>query len=321
MRRYCAAGCVLLGLLLPDLGAEAQWAPGQLVRIVVPFPAGGPGDVLARLLADQISETTRQKLLVEPRPGGGSVIATEAVARAPPDGGTLLLVANSFLINASLKASLPYDPLSSFAPICLLAHTPLVLVVNSGSDYHSLDEFVVAGREAGGRISVGGTGPSTTQHVAIEALKLATGADMTFVPFSGDPAAINSLLGGHITAALANYTSVRGHLGGALRALAVGSQTRLAELPDVPTFVESGFKEIDAVAWMGMVLPAKTPDHQTAAIASHFRLALDSEQIKAKLKTIGLAPAGICGPEFGMYLREQYQRTIRIVRATKMNAE
>ena len=161
LRRLCVMGIAVLSLATSSGHAEAQWPPEKTVRIVVPFAAGGVGDVLIRLLAERVSDKTKQKIVTEPRPGGGGVIGTEAVARSSPDGATLLFVANSFLINASLKAGLPYDPLTSFEPICLLARSPLVLVVNTKSSHQSLSQFIAAARQPQSELSVGG---DRTQH-------------------------------------------------------------------------------------------------------------------------------------------------------------
>jgi tripartite-type tricarboxylate transporter receptor subunit TctC len=321
MKCLCIGGIVLLGLVTSNVPADGQWPPQKTVRIVVPFAAGGIGDVFMRLLAQEVGDKTNRTIIVDTRPGGGGVIGTEAVARSSPDGETLLLVANSFLINANVKANLPYDPLTSFTPICLLAQSTLVLVVNTKSSYQSLSQFMAAAREPQSPLSVGGTGPNTTQHVAIEALKQASNAHLRFVPFGGDPPAVNNLLGGHITAALANYAGVKAHLGAALRPLAVGSRDRLAELSDVPNFSEAGFAEIDAVAWIGLVLPAKTPEQTTAQIAAHFRAALDAPGVKTKLEALALTPVGLCGIDFGAFLREQQERTARTVKAAKMKVD
>ena len=314
-------GIAVLSLATSSVRADTQWPSEKTVRIVVPFPAGSTADVMMRLLAQEVSNRTSRTIIVEARPGGGAVIGTEAVARSSPDGTTLLFVANSFLINASVKVSLPYDPLTSFAPICLLARSPMVLVVNTNSRYPSLSQFIAAAREPQSLLSVGGAGPNTTQHVAIEALKHASNAHLQFVPFGGDPPVVNSLIGGHITAALVNYGFVKSHLGAALRPLAVGSRNRLAELPDVPTFSEAGFNEIDAVAWIGLVLPAKTPEQTTAQIAAHFRSALDAPEVKARFKALALIPVGLCGTDFGAFLREQQERTARIVKAANMKVD
>jgi tripartite-type tricarboxylate transporter receptor subunit TctC len=315
------AGMVLLSLAAPAVRAETRWPAEKTVRIVVPFAAGGIGDILMRLLAQEVSDKANGTIIVENRPGAGGVIGTEAVSRSSPDGTNLLLVGNSFLINAHVAARLPFDALTSFAPICLLAHSPLVLVVNTKSKYLSLAEFIEAARESQNWLTIGGTGPNTTQQLAFEALKQATNADLSFLSFSGDPPAVIDVLGGHVTAALTNYAGVKDHLGAALRPLAVGSYERLAELPDVPSFSELGFTEIDAIAWIGMVLPAKTPEDITAQIATHFRSALDMPGIRTKLKALGLMPIGKCGGDFASYLREQYERYGRVVKAAGITAQ
>jgi tripartite-type tricarboxylate transporter receptor subunit TctC len=315
------AGIVLLSLAAPTARAETRWPAEKTVRIVVPFAAGGIGDVLMRLLAQEVGDKANRTIIVENRPGAGGVIGTESVSRSLPDGTNLLLVANSFLINAHVAARLPYDVLTSFAPICLLAHTPMVLVVNTKSRYLTFAEFIEAAREPQNRLTIGGTGPNTTQHLALEALKQATNADLSFVSFSGDPPAVTNVLSGHITAALANYAGVKDHLGAGLRPLAVGSYERLAELPDVPSLSELGFTEIDAIAWIGLVLPARTPEDITAQIATHFHSALDVPGIRTKLKALGLTPIGKCGEDFASYLRQQYDRYGRVVKAAGIKAQ
>jgi tripartite-type tricarboxylate transporter receptor subunit TctC len=320
MRIWRPISIALLNLALLGDPVAAQWPPEKPVRIIVPLASGGVGDVLMRLLAQEIGANTNRTIIVENRPGGGTVIGTEVAARASPDGATLLFVANSFLINGSLNASLPYDPLTSFVPICLLARTPFVLVVGRNSPFQTLSQFIAAARGPQGQIAVGATGPHTTQHLAIEALNQASQADLRFLPFGGDIPAINNLLGGHVPAVLANYGAVRAHLGGALQPLAVGSRDGLAELPNVPTFSEAGFDEVDAVAWMGLVAPAKTQEQTTVSIAGLVRLALDAPAIKAKAEALAFVPAGSCGEEFGAFLRQEHERIARLVKAVHMKA-
>jgi tripartite-type tricarboxylate transporter receptor subunit TctC len=310
-----------LSLVVPCVRAEAQWLSGKTVRIIVPFAAGSVADVVTRLLAQEVGDETTQTIVVENRPGGGGVIGTEVVARSSPDGATLLFVSNSFLINASLRTDLPYDPLTSFSPICLLALSPMIFVVNSSSNYQSLSQLITAARDPQSTLTVGGTGPNTTQHVAVEALKRASDAHLQFVPFGGDPPVIGSLLGGHVAAALVNYGSVKLHLGAGLRALAVGSHDRLADLPDVPTFSEAGYDEINALPWLGLVLPEKVPSETITQIAAHFRYALNAPAIQTKLRALSLVPIGSCGEEFGVFLREQQDLTARSVKASNMKID
>ena len=320
IRSKTAFGLAVLLSIPLAAPAAAQWPPKNTVHIIVPFAAGGIGDVLMRVLAQEVSQKTNGTILVETRPGGGGVIGTDAVARSSPDGTTLLLVGSSFIINANLQ-SLPYDPLTSFVPICLLARTPLVFVVNRKSGYQSLSQFIAAARDPDRQISVGGTGPNTTQHLAIESLKQASNTHLQFVPFGGDPPAVNSLLGGHITAVLGQYAGVKAYLGAALRPLAVGGHDRLPELPDVPTFTEAELAEFDAVAWIGLVLPRNTPEHIATQIATYFRAALDAPEVKTKLEALALAPVGLCGTDFGAFLHKEQERTVRIVRAAKMKVD
>jgi tripartite-type tricarboxylate transporter receptor subunit TctC len=305
----------LAAILSPH--AQAQWPADTSVRIVVPFAAGGIGDVLMRLLAQEVSEKSSRTIRVENRPGGGGVIGTETVARAAPDGTTLLMVASSFLINASVRSDLPYDPLTSFAPICALALSPMVFVVDRRSRYASLSQFMTAAREPQNSFSVGGTGPNTPQHLAVKALNKASHTDLQFVPFTGDPPAVSSLLGGHITAVLGNYAGVKAHLSAELRPLAVGSRDRLAQLPDIPTFSQAGFDGIEAVAWIGLVVPAKTPYQTAVEIADRFRSAIDAPTIKSKLGALGLTPTTLCNAEFGSFLRERREWIGRMVEPSK----
>ena len=202
------------------LGGQAGWAqPQQTIRIIIPFPPGGATDIVGRLLADQISRTQGVSAIVENRPGAGSVIGTEAVARAAPDGNTLLMPANFFVINRIVH-KLSYDPLS-FEPICVLVRAAHVVTVNSTSPYRTLGDYLAAARAQPGALTNASVGPATAQHIALEMLKRAANVDITFVPFSGNVPAINALLGGHVTSAIVNYPEVAEQVkSGKLRALA-----------------------------------------------------------------------------------------------------
>jgi tripartite-type tricarboxylate transporter receptor subunit TctC len=310
---------VFLSLAVLSPIARAQWPADVSVRIVVPYAAGGIGDVLTRLLAQEVSEKSDRTIRIENHPGAGGLIGTETVARAAPDGTTLLMVANSFLINSIVKADPPYDPLTSFTPICALALSPMVFVVDRKSNYDSLSQIITVAHDPQNSLSVGATGPNTTQHLAVKALNQASHAYLQFVPFAGDPPAIDSLLGGHVTAVLGNYGDVKAYLDSELRPLAVGSHERLAQLPDVPTFSQAGFDKVDAVAWIGLVAPAKTPHLTAVQIADRFRSALDASAIKSKLEALGLTPITLCNEEFGSFMKEQQEWITRTVKPSKYN--
>jgi tripartite-type tricarboxylate transporter receptor subunit TctC len=306
-------------LLTLSLGEAFSETP-RTIKIIVPFPPGGGADVLARLLVDQINHAQGTTILVENRPGAASVIGTEAVLHAAPDGNTLLTPANSFVINPILK-KLNYDPLTSFEPICYLVRSPQVLAVNSGAPYQTLADFLLAARARPAELTLASVGPATAQHIAFELLKRAAGVNINFVPYAGNAPAVNALLGRHVTSVLVNYPELAEHVhADKLRALATASRTRIEQLPNVPTFVESGYKDYEAETWLGLVAPAHTPKEVVAQLAGWFTAAMQVPSIKARLIAVGLYPVGICGTEFAMHLRTQYDNYARVIREANIEA-
>ncbi len=306
----------VLALPLAIAGAaDAQTASGRNIRIVVPFPPGGTADVLARILGQEIASKNGPTILVENRPGGGTVIATDLVARSVPDGNTLLLMANSFVINASVRASLPYDPLTSFEPICLLVNTPQIVVVTSNSPFKTLADFVAAARAKPGELNYAAVGPATTQHIAFEMFKRAAGINVTYVPYPGGAPAITALAGGHVMVALANPSEVMAQIrGGQIRPLAVASRERFSQLPDTPTIIESGYQDFEAAAWFGLVAPAKTPRDTIASHIAMFRTALAAPEPQSKLGSQGYNTLGVCGADFGVHIKRQHADYARVVK-------
>jgi len=303
------------------LGGQAGWAqPQQTIRIIIPFPPGGATDIVGRLLADQISRTQGVSAIVENRPGAASVIGTEAVARAAPDGNTLLMPANSFVINRIVR-KLSYDPLS-FEPICVLVRAAHVVTVNSTSPYRTLGDYLAAARARPGALTNASVGPATAQHIALEMLKRAANVDITFVRFSGNVPAVNALLGGHVTSAIVNYPEVAEQVkSGKLRALATTLLARLEETPDVPTVAESGFPEFETETWIGLVAPPKTPQGAAAQLAAWAISALQITEVKAKLLAVGMSPVGLCGADFAAYVRKQHDEYDRVIRAANINVD
>jgi tripartite-type tricarboxylate transporter receptor subunit TctC len=288
---------------------------------VVPYTPGSGPDILARLVAEQAGRQNGPTVVVEDRPGAGTVIGTEAVARSAPDGNTVLMVAPSFIINPSLR-KVNYDPLRDFEPICHLAATPMVIVVNAAAPYRSLADLLDAARAKPGELTLGSGGPGSSLHIGFEILKRAAGIEMTYVPYNGNAPAINALLGGHLTSVYADYPTVVEQLkAGALRALAVGSRRRAEALPDVPTVEESGFKDYDLDIWYGLVAPAKTPNDALAQAADWSASAVKTADIKPKLTLQGLYPVGICGAPFGAHLQKQYEDYERVIREAQIKAE
>lgn len=291
------------------------------LKVVVPFPAGGAVDFLSRVLAEQIGRVNGPKMVIENRPGAASVLASEAASRALPDGATLLMAANSFIINPVLR-QLKYDPLSSFAPICYLVRSPTVITVDADSPYRTLSDLLDAARTKPGEVTIGAAGPGTSFHIGIEVLKRAAHAELNYVRYPGDPPAIAALLGGHLTSAFGNYSTVSEHLkSGKLRALATGSRTRLEVLPDVPTVTESGYKDYELENWFSVVAPAKTPEKTIGDLIALYAAALQAPDVRAKLATQGLLPVGMCGKDFGAFIHQQYTAYRKAIRESKITVE
>jgi tripartite-type tricarboxylate transporter receptor subunit TctC len=316
--------CVRLAITLAVVFflAPSAWSqPAGTIKIVVPYTPGSGPDTLSRLMAEQIGRAQGPTVVVENRPGGGTVIGTEAVERAEPDGHTVLLVANSFVANPPLKRA-SYDPTGSFDPVCYLAATPMVLVVLGSSPYRTLNDLIAAARAKPGELAFASGGPGSSLHVAIEVLKRAANINITYVPYGGTAPAINALMGNHVAAVWADYSTVVSQLAsGTLRALATTSRTRVEALPDVPTLIETGISNYEADIFYGIVAPAKTPPEIISQLSALFLSALKAPDMKPKLAQQGLFPVGICGAEFGAYLQRMVDDYTRIIREANITVK
>jgi tripartite-type tricarboxylate transporter receptor subunit TctC len=270
-----------LSVTLSGNGAWSQTA--RTIKIVVPASPGGGADTFTRLLGEQIGRAQGQTIVIENRAGAGSVIGTEAVSRAAPDGNTLLLMSPDTLVSHHLR-NVNFDLLTSFEPICDLVSVPLAIVVNGASPYRTLADLLNAARNMPGDLTLAGLGPATAQQMAFEMLKRAANVNMTFLPYPGTAPAVNALLGEHITSVFAGYSTVGEFLiAGKLRALAVVTRTRIDTLPNVPTVAESGYKDYELNYWLGVFAPAKTPKEKVSQLVSWFTAALQAPEFKAKL--------------------------------------
>ena len=312
----------LAAVILVALSGGAAWSQAaRTIKIVVPYPPGGGTDIMARLLAEQIGRAQGQTCVVENRPGAGSVIGTEAVSRAAPDGNTVLINNAAFVINPHLR-KVNYNPLTGFEPICHLASSPSLIVVNSASPYRTLADLLEEARAKPGALTMASDGPATLHHIAIEMLKRTAKVDMTFVPYPGAAPAVNALLGEHVTSVFVIYPPVAEQLkAGKLRPLATGSRTRIETLAEVPTVAESGYTDYKVDEWFGVLAPAKTPKDMLSRLAGWFTAALEVPEVKAKLAVQGLYPVGICGADFGALIRKQYDEYGRVIRESNIKAE
>ena len=295
------------------LGATGALAQSKSLKIIVPYTPGSGPDIISRLLGEQIAKQGGPTVVVENRPGGGMTIGTEAAARAEPDGNTVLLVANAFVVNAAMKRG--NTTLANFEPVCYLASTPMPLVVQSSSPWKTVQELVADAKAHPGKITFASGGPATSLHVAIEVLKLATKIDINYVPYGGTAPAINALMGGHVQAVWADYPTVVSHLkGGTLRALVSTSPKRTDALPGVPIMEETGITKYVAEIFYGVVAPAKTPPAALKHLSEMLLAAMKTPEMQEKFAKGGLFPVGSCGAPFGTFLHDitaDYERIIK----------
>ena len=314
---------VLLSMLFVALTttSPASTQSARTMKIVVPLSAGGGADILARILAEQINRAQGETVIVENRPGAGTAIATDFVARSAPDGNTLLITNPAFLINPHLRPQ-NYDPIASFEPVCNIVNFPLFVVVAASSPYRTLADLTDAARAKPAALTFASAGPATASHIALEALRHAARIEVTYVPYAGTAPAVAALLGGHVMAVYADYTSVAEQLkSGVLRALSVGSRQRFEATPDVPTVIESGYPDYDHESWNGLLAPAKTPNEIMRDLQSWFAAAGGSVEMKGRLAGQGLRPAVVCGAEFGAMLRHQFERYGHAIRTANLKIQ
>ena len=309
-----AMGAGPLSILLAFADRIAWSQNLRTVSFIVPFPAGGGLDLLARVLARQIAQTTGLTIVVENRPGAASIVGAEYVSRAAPDGSTVLQVGNALIIHPFFK-KLNYDPLTSFAPISLLAMSPQVIVVNPASPYRTLDDLIDAARAKPGHLTNASVGPATSQQIAWELLKLRAKIKMNYVPFNGNAPAVNTLLGGHIDALMDNYSVVAENIkAGKLRPLAVGSRARLKWLPDVPTVAESGYPDYEVSVWYGLLAPSGTPSAVVDQLSQWCKAAMLAPELQPTWDQQGLEPIGNSAADFAAHLRQQQEQYGRVIR-------
>jgi len=304
------------GLFVFANGARSQ-AP-RTIRIVVAVPAGGPADTLAHLFADQMSQAFSRAggpmLQIDTRLLADGTVGAENVARAAPNGDTLLMTTNAFIINPYLR-QVRYDPLTSFEPVCYLVSSPEVVVVNATSQYRTLRDLLNAARTAPGELTMASFGPAGSAHIAVEMLKLAADANIRYIPFPNQVLAINALSSERVTSVFVSYRAVREYLkDGRLRALATASRTRIDALPDIPTIAESGYAGYEAAVRLWLLAPAATPKETVSQLARLFTTAMNAPDVKPKLVAEQLDPVGMCGADSAAFLRKQYEDIGRVVR-------
>jgi len=301
--------------------AAAQDFPPRTLRIVVPFTPAGPVDVLGRVLAERLGARWKAGAIVENRPGAGTVIGTEVVAKAAPDGTTLLLAVTSHAVNATLVEKLPFDPVKDFAPVVLAATAQNILAVPAASSARTVADLIALARSKPGRLNAGSPGKGTTLHLAAEMLKSAAGIDFATVHYKGAQPAMQALLAGEVDFMFDAGTVVPQVQAGKLRALAVTGPKRSPFLPEAPTMVESGLATFEVVSWYGLLAPAGTPRAAVDQINRAVNEALAEPEVRARLGRINLEPAGGTPEDLDRLVREQIARWGKVIRDAGVRAE
>jgi tripartite-type tricarboxylate transporter receptor subunit TctC len=315
-RRLLAAAPALLVALAtgPAPAAEAPY-PDRPLRFIVPVPPGGSVDMLARILGTHLQEALGQPVVVENHPGAGSNIAFALVAKAPPDGYTILIGWDSLAINPSLYASLPFDAARDFAPIAQTVSAAQVLVVRPSLGVSTVAEFLALAKQRGGKLSVGSPGSGSIGHLAAELLKSRAGVEWVHVPYRGGGPAIADLLGDHIDAIFLTMAAVTGYVReGKIRALAVSTAERASALPDVPTLAESGFAGYDVTSWQGLLAPAATPPAVVEKLNRETLRVLQLAAVRERLLDQGFQPVGNSPDAFAAMIRGDIAKYADLVR-------
>ena len=308
---------VVLALCAANLGpASAQTYPDRAVRLIVPFPAGGTVDAIARTVAQQLSESLRQPVVVENRAGGAGSIGSEAVARATPDGYTLLMgTASTHGTNPAVQKALPYDPVKDFAPVVLVATTPYILVVNPAVPAATTAELLALVRAQPGKLNYGSYGTGSSNHLATELFRAMTGADIVHVPYKGGAPAMTDLLAGQVQLMFDVFTTSSPHLrSGKLKLLGVGALRRSSLAPDTATLAEAGVAGFEAGTFFGIFAPAGTPRGVVDRLNAEVNRALGTPEMKERLAAAGAEPGGGPPAELGQLDAAEVAKWTRLVR-------
>jgi tripartite-type tricarboxylate transporter receptor subunit TctC len=313
-RRLLAAG--LAAPLVLGRAMAAATFPSRPVRIVVPFTPGASTDQIARLLAQRLGETWKRTVLVENRPGGATQIGTDVVAKAPPDGHTMLLAGFAFGVNPSVVPKPPYDALRDFTPVVLCAATPNLLVVGADHPIRTVAELLAASRSSPEGLAFASAGVATSNHLCIELLKAKTGANLLHVPYKGSAPAVLDVIAGRVPAIFDNVPNVLPHVkAGKLRALAITTPRRFALLPQMPTMIESGVPDFEVTSWFGLAAPARVPRAVVDIVNAEVNRILLQPEFRDLFVAQGIETVGGSPEQFGLHLRAQIAKWAPVVKA------
>ncbi len=312
---------VLASLCLPLALAQSGY-PNKPIRFIVPYPGGGGADIVARMLAQKMTQSMGQPVLVENKPGASTLIGTEMLAKAAPDGYTLGLITDSHAINPSFFAKLPYDSVKDFSLVSQLVFVPLVMVAHPSLNVKTLPELIAAAKAKPGKINYASIGNGSPHNLSMEWVKSLAGIDMTHVPYKGVAPALTDLVAGQIDVMFTGSSSALPYVkAGRLNALAVSSAKRLDSFPDTPSVAEAALSEFDFMTWYGSAVPAGTPKDITQRLSREIGLALSQPDVKERLASLGVVGAPSSPDEFAAFMRKETASLARLVKLTGVKAE
>ncbi|MDB5744194.1 MAG: hypothetical protein JWR68_2509 [Polaromonas sp.] len=302
--------------------ARAQDYPSKPIRIIVPQPPGGPTDQVARMVGQKLQEKWGQPVIIENRPGAGTNIGTDMVAKSPPDGYTLVVATVQHIVNQFMYPSLPFDPVKNFAPVTLISKAHIVLVVNPELPVKNLQELVALAKKEPGRLPWAFAGNGSTGHLSLELLQIASDINVIKVPYKGTQPALTDLLGGQVSVMFDGVVTSLPHIkAGKLRPIAVASLTRSKLLPDVPTIAESGYPGFEAVGLAGLLAPAGTPPAIVQKLQSEIATIVRSPDFDAKMVSMGLEIVGNTPAQFTEYIRQEMAKFGPLVKVANIKPE
>jgi tripartite-type tricarboxylate transporter receptor subunit TctC len=306
----------LIGLLVWPGVLAAQEFPNRPIKFIVPFPAGGPADTISRIVTEKMSSILGQSIVVETRAGAGGMIGINSVAKSAPDGYTIAIAPSSQLaMNVNLRDDMPFHPLKDLALITQIVSVPEILVVNEKVPAKTLAELVALAKAEPGKLVYASTGHGGMPHMATELFRLTAGIQLVHTPYTGAAPAVNDLLGGHVQMMFADVPVLLGNIqAGKLRALGIGSRTRIANLPEVVTMAELGMPQVEADNWYGLVAPAATPQPVLAKLQTVAAEALRSAEVKDKLAAQSVIPVGNTSAEFRAYVTSEIDRWGKVIK-------
>lgn len=306
----------------------ASWLPKALaqsdgsLRLVVTFPPGGSTDITARIIQPQLAERIGRSVVVENKPGAASQVGTQFVAKAAPDGNTLLVCFDTHAINPLVKKSLPYDTFKDFVGVTLAVRFPLVIGASASSPGKDLREFLAVAKPAPGRFSYASTGLGSMNHLVAEDIKRRSGVDLLHVPYGGGGPAVQAVLGSTVNLTLLSFAALKGNItAGKIKPLAVTGAKRLADLPDTPTVAELGFPGFEAYSWIGIFAPSATPGGTVKKLTEDFQAALRHPDVSKKLTDAGFEVMATDGPALDRFARAQHDRWAEFIKTTGLKVE